>query len=260
MRAAFSILLCACGVNLTPPGTAPQQTTCVPNLDGQIDRAELEPALGTPASYLVSGARAVDLAGATDAAGHLVWDFTRPATGDPRVPFAATPLDGKWYAASFPGGQFVVPVDAQDTLEAVYSEDDAALWLHGIASTAPDQTLLPYDAPVGVDRFPLQLGAAWTETGTISAGTLDGLPYVGKDTYAITVDAAGRAVLPELEVEQALKITTRVTVAPALGAPVVRRQASFLFECLGEVARATSRDGETSDDFTMATEVRRLTF
>ena len=35
-------------------------------------------------------------------------------------------------------------------------------------------------------------------------------------------------------------------------------QISFLFECFGEVARATSQPNETNQDFTTAAEVRRF--
>jgi len=51
---------------------------------------------------------------------------------------------------------------------------------------------------------------------------------------------------------------TKVTVEPAVGDAVVRRQVSFYAECFAEVARATSADGETTDLFTTATELRRL--
>jgi len=129
------------------------------------------------------------------------------------------------------------------------------------ADSPPEgQTLLVYDAPVALLRFPLAPGLAWTEIGRISRGTLLGLPYVGTDGYDLAVDGSGRLVLPDLEVTQALRVRTRVTVAPALGAAVTRRQTAFLFECLGEVARATSRDGETEDDFATAAELRRFTF
>jgi hypothetical protein len=33
---------------------------------------------------------------------------------------------------------------------------------------------------------------------------------------------------------------------------------SFLFECFGEIARATSLPNETTEDFTTASETRRL--
>ena len=43
-----------------------------------------------------------------------------------------------------------------------------------------------------------------------------------------------------------------------VGASTSRRQVSFLFECFGEVARATSLPDETVVDFTTAAELRRL--
>jgi hypothetical protein len=199
--------------------------------------------------------RAVSLSGAA-------WDFTQPG-GDPLAVLSAAPLAGKWYASSFPSGQLAVPLDAAGSLEGIYAEDDESFRLLGVASaqqSPPEgQTLLPYDAPVALYRFPLAPGAAWTEHGVISRGTLRGLPYVGTDTYDIHVDTDGTLALPDVEITQALLVRTTVTVAPSVGAPIVRRQASFLFECLGEVARATSADGETQDDFTTAVEIRRLT-
>mgnify|MGYP000997285483 FL=1 len=44
----------------------------------------------------------------------------------------------------------------------------------------------------------------------------------------------------------------------AVGASSSTRQSQFLFECFGEVVRATSAPGEKDDDFTTAAEVRRL--
>jgi hypothetical protein len=250
-------LAAGCGTNLTPaPGPDAAGLACLPNLDQQITAAELPVALGVPATYYVSsGSRDVNL----DPDDSGTWDFTRPTT-DPTASFTAMPLTGKWYAGSFPGGQFAVATDATDTLEQVFAEDATGFWLLGVASTAPNQTLLPYDAPVALYRFPLTAGLAWTEVGVVSNGKLDGLPYVGRDTYVMSVDAPGRLVLPDVELEQAFLVHTTVTVAPSVGITVVHRQASFLFECLGEVARATARDGEPSDDFTTAAEVRRLTF
>jgi hypothetical protein len=54
------------------------------------------------------------------------------------------------------------------------------------------------------------------------------------------------------------RVRTKVTVEPTVGATVVRRQTSFFAECFGEVARVTSADGETNEDFTSAAELRRL--
>ncbi len=145
-----------------------------------------------------------------------------------------------------PDGQFVVPYDTADTLEAVYAEDDVSFRLYGIASTeqapAGGQTLLPYDAPVALYRFPITAGQSWTEIGVVSHGTLDGLPYIGRDTYDIEVDPPARLVLPDVEFTQTFLVRTKITVAPSVGVTAIHRQASFLFECFGEVARANRRD------------------
>jgi hypothetical protein len=134
--------------------------------------------------------------------------------------------------------------------------------MHGFASAEENgpegKTLLVYAQPVALYRYPLEVGKTWVTVGQVSNGTLRGLPYAGRDTYTITVESSGRLDLPDLTFTQAMRVKTNVTAEPAVGAPVTRRQTGFVFECFGEVARATSRDGETQDDFTQAAEVRRL--
>jgi hypothetical protein len=258
----------ACGPNLTHPagdagGVAASPGSCLPNLDGRIEAAELRAATGVPANYLLGHMRQVDVAGQVDQAGRRVWDLTA-APDDPTAKIAAGSLGDRWYAAEFPGASFVLPVDDEGTTEAVYSQDDRGLFLHGLASReeAPTQgkTLLRYDAPVAALRFPLEPGRAWKETGNVTAGTLLGLPYVGKDVYDVRVDGSGRVVLPELELTQAMRVRTQVIVMPAVGPARSRRQVSWIFECLGEVARAESRDDEPAEDFTTAQSLRRLAF
>jgi hypothetical protein len=269
---ASSLLLLACGDNLTTPqhedydagsgGTAP--LSCVPNLDGHIDPDELEAALGVPASYIVSPngkERPVNLEGDVQG-GARTWDFSATDPGDGRVDLIATELTGKWYAASFPGGQFVTPIDVGGSVEGVYAHSDTALVLLGVASAAEapaeGQTLLVYDTPIELYRFPIQEGASWISTGEVTGGTVRGLPYAGKDTYEVEVFAVGKLVLPAYTFEQTFQVRTKVTLQPSVGASVVTRQAGFLFECFGEVARATSKNDEPEASFTTATELRRL--
>ena len=57
---------------------------------------------------------------------------------------------------------------------------------------------------------------------------------------------------------QVFRVRFAVDIEPAVGPTLSRRQVSFLFECFGEVARATSQPGETDDNFTTAAEIRRL--
>jgi hypothetical protein len=89
-------------------------------------------------------------------------------------------------------------------------------------------------------------------------GMLQGLPYAGQDTYQGTDVATGQLILPDFTFTQAHRLEFVVTTVPAAGENVVTRQDSYLFECFGEVALATSETNETNDDFTTASELRRF--
>lgn len=268
---AFLLLatLAACGENRTYPEKAAYEApavtplSCVPNLDGKIEASELKAALDVPESLVISPAgRVVDVVGAVDAAGRRTWDLGADSADDTVAHIQASALTGKWFAASFPAGQYVAPVDAASTLLGVYSTDGATLFLHGLASAvqmpAEGKTLLVYTAPVAIQRYPLEVGKTWISAGTVQNGTIRGLPYAGRDTYQITIDAAGRLELTDLTFTQALRVRTKLTVEPAVGASVTRRQVSWFFECFGEVARASSVDNEPLEDFTHVAELRRL--
>jgi hypothetical protein len=239
--------------------------SCLPNLDGQIDASELQAALNVPVTYTVSGPgidTPVDLTGQTNTSGNLVWDFSQSLSTDVSVTIAASSLAGKWYQASFPEGQWAAPIDVGDTVEGVYAADSTAIYLQGLASTVESpkegKTLVVYGQPVALYRFPLKVGSTWVSIGTVLGGMLHGLPYAGTDTYAIADDAVGEMSLHDYVFTQVHRIRTTASVSPSAGETVVTRQASFLFECFGEIVRATSKVGEPQDDFTTAAEVRRL--
>ena len=242
----------------------PAALSCVPNLDGKIDAAELRAGLGVVARYLVSTApRTVDVAGKQFTSG-THWSFTGDYADDRVVEIGPSKPEGTWFAASFPGATFTAPFDAGATTIAIYAATDSSIQLLGLASAEENpkegKTLLIYETPIDAYRFPLQPGASWVSASLVKNATLRGLPYFGKDTYEIAVDGSGILDLPDLELSQAIRVRTKVTVQPDAGPAVVQRQAQFLFECFGEVARATSQNGEQNDDFTTAAEVRRLGF
>ena len=175
----------------------------------------------------------------------------------------AGPVAGKWYAGSFPSAKFTAPFDVGGRVDAIYANDASSIRLLGLASPTENppegKTLLIYAVPVVLFQFPLTPGLAFTSIGQTTNATLRGLPYAGKDTYDVKVDGAGTLTLPDFIFTQALRVRTSVTVEPAAGPKTSRKQVSFLFECFGEVMRATSKDNETNDNFTTASEVRRLT-
>lgn len=272
-RALFTLVfvLTACGENrtiptkeaYTPPQLAPLE--CVPNLDGRIDVSELQAALDLPVHYLASpsGAqRPVSIAGATNSQGQRVWDLSNDYADDRVATLEASEVGSHWFAASFPGGQFASPLDLGGTIIGVYANDGSNLNLLGYASReeapAVGKTLVVYSQPVSIYRFPLESGKQWVSVGQVVNATVRGLPFAGRDTYQVRVDAVGQLELPDVTFTQALRVRTTATIEPAIGNAIVRRQVGWVFECFGEVARATAADNETNDDFTTTAELRRL--
>lgn len=275
LTSALLVCLCACGDNDTPPpqhaqydgGAAQAALPCVPNLDGKIESRELVPQVGIPATYLVSPAgktRNVDVVGQTNAAGKLAWGFSADFADDQIARIAAQTIEGKWYAPDFANvpNPVVVAIDLGGRTEGVYTQDEQGFFLHGVASVAPDvpegKTLLVYTTPIMLYRFPLVAGATWTSVGEVKNGTLRGLPFASKDTYEVKVDGTGELGLPDFILTQALRVRTNVSIVPSAGQTTTQRQVGFIFECLGEAARATSNLNEPNENFTVASEVRRL--
>ena len=270
---ASCLALAACGDNLTVPphpgfdggggGGDAGALSCVPNLDGKVEAAEFKAVLNTPVSYLVGQNRQVDLAGKKDMSGVLTWTFSQDFADDASINISASDLNGRWYQSSFPEGQWVAPSDLAGTIDGVYSADDQAIYLLGLASTEENgkagKTLLVYDTKVAVYRFPLEPGASWTSVGHITNAVVGNLPYTGTHTYQIADDAVGQLELHSLTFTQAHRIRTTLTItAPAGPDTTVKRQTGFVYECFGEVTRATAALNDPNDDFTLAAELRRL--
>ena len=272
LTALALVLAAGCGNNQTYPDPAVAYDAglatpldCEPTLDGTITAAQLTPVLGIPVKYLVSQANTtepVDVVGEVDSSGQRVWNWGTSLDTDATISIEATPLTGKWYAASFPGGVFVTPFDAGDTLEAVYHSDANGIYLHGLASTVQNppngETLYAYTQPVTITQFPLSVGSSWVSTATVENGMLDGLPYASTDTYEVSDDATGQLILPDVTFTQAHRIRTKVTINPAAGEAVTTWLVSLFFQCFGEVARATSQTNDTNENFTTAAQVRRF--
>ena len=247
--------------NETPEGTEEvlPPVACLPDLDGVLTAAEVPVVVGVPLDFYVGSGVSVELAG-QGSGDTRRWDWSDERAGDVVEATEADALGSRWYAGSFPGGQFVAP--GVGGLEGVYAKDEQGVYLLGLASptdAAPTRTLLRYAAPVAVLRLPLTDGARWTEVGTVTGGTLNGLPYNGTDTYDFAADARGELHLPYVRFVDALRVRTLVTARPAVGGGMTtRRQVGFWAECFGEIGRATSRPNEAAEDFTTAETQRRL--
>jgi hypothetical protein len=268
LPALVLVLATGCGDNRTFPDRepfdagSPRPLECVPDLDGRITAEELQASFDVSASFLVSEDQAVDLDGRVDEDGQRVWDWSTDLATDRTLRVSAVPIEERWYAAEFPSGEFATEGVLPGRVEGVFRQDERALWLLGFASaemSPPEgQTLLIYDAPIALYRFPIEPGREWNEVGRVENGTLLGLPYAGRDVYEVRVDATGRLELPDLSFAQAHRVRIKTTIEPAVGTPTVTRQVQFLFECFGEVARAVAPAGETDDDFETAAQLRRL--
>lgn len=284
LTALAALAISACGDNLTdplaygdyePPPEVP--LACIPNLDGQIEAHELAPTLGIAATFLVSPAlpvdttagRLVDVVGSVNNEGRRVWDWSATEPSDQIARLTGRPLADQWYAGHFPAGEFVLAVDAGETRFGVYSHDETALMLHGWASVAGEpleaRTLLVFEEPIAFFEFPLTVGQEWTATAKVRDGTLQGLtPWSQNEVYVNRVETAGELRLPDFTFTQALRINTIATIQPlAVGETASVRQVSFVFECFGEIARASStvfldHDEDPGADFTIAAEIRRL--
>lgn len=266
-----ALVFTACGENRTIPSKEAYQPAtvapleCVPNLDGKIDVTEIKAAIGIPVRYLASPpglTRPVSLAGAVNGSGQRVWDLSADYADDRVATISAALITGQWFAASFPSAEFVAPLDLGGSVMGVYKNDGANLLLLGYASReeAPTlgKTLVVYTNPVAIFRFPLEVGKEWVTVGNVVNGTVRGLPFAGRDTYQVKVEASGRLDLPDVTFTQALRVRTTATIEPAVGSTIVRKQVGWVFECFGEVARATAADNEPNDEFTTTAELRRL--
>lgn len=241
-------------------GTAPDLSpTCVGNNDGRIDRDELQFPLGLTVKYLdnPNGTTVTVNPDGQMTANGRQWDLTN-TQGD-AVGLTLLPVQGQWFAPSFPGATYFTVSDVGSGTLGIFKVTDNALQIMGFASSEPNKTLLVYNAPIDSVRFPVQQGDAYVTGATVVNGTLNGMPWAEQDTYQISVDATGTAVLPFLSFSNTLRVHVELTQSLAGGVAIKRIQHLFFHECYGEVGRMVSNPGETDPSFTTAAEFRRLT-
>lgn len=238
------------------PDLGPQ---CVGNNDGVIARGELSFPVGLSVNYLSNpnGTTATVAPDGSKAGGGITqWDLTSTAGDVHQLTLEA--LSGKWFAASFPGATYATTTDLASNTLGIFRVADEGLYILGYASEAPNQTLLVYDAPILSLKFPVTVGDSWVSAAHIVNGTLNGMPYAGLDTYKISIDARGTAVLPFLSFANTMRVHVDLTQTLPGGISVTRIQYLFFHECFGELGRMVSVPNEPTEIFSNAGEFRRL--
>ena len=240
-------------------GTVPDLgPLCSGNNDGTIARGELAFPVGMSVNYLSnpSGTTTTVAPNGTESAGVTEWDLTSTAGDVHQLTLAS--LSGKWFASSFTGATYATTTDLATNTLGIFRVTDDGLYILGYASETPNQTLFVYDTPVLSLKFPVVLGDSWVSTAHIVNGTLNGMSYAGLDTYKISIDARGTALLPFLSFDNTMRVHVDLTQTVPGGVSVSRIQYLFFHECYGELGRMVSVIDESAEIFTNAAEFRRL--
>lgn len=236
------------------------QSTCRGNGDGVVGRDEVVFAPGVEVRYRINPPGTtitVDVEGETRADGTRLWDFS--SLGGELYPLSLATAGDRWFAPSFPAAEYAARLDPREPVLGVYDASDTEVVLLGAAGEDETSgTLLVYDQPVALLRFPLALGASWSTEALVVDGRVGGVPVASRDRYDVTVDAVGEMRLGILTFASAVRVRVELTQAFPAGPGVRRIQYLWLAECYGEIARATSRDGEIDPAFGEAAELRRL--
>jgi hypothetical protein len=231
---------------------------CSGNNDGVIELGELQFPLGLMVRYLANpaGTTVTVAPGGMNGGSATEWDLTSTAGEVHQLTLDA--VGNQWFAKSFPGASYATITDLASGTLGIFQLTSSALLLMGYASPQPNQTLLVYDAPIATVHFPIRQGDSWVTGAKIVNGTFNGQPFASSDTYRISVDARGTAVLPFLSFQNTLRFHVELSQALPGGVAVTHQQYLFYHECYGELGRMVSNPGETNADFTSAAEFRRL--
>jgi hypothetical protein len=228
---------------------------CTPNHDGVIERAEVPLAAGLDAKFLVAADASFDTAGEPSGGG-TVWDLAGSFPGDHLVLAETQPMAGKWFASTFPTATYATRLADDSDLLGVFEVSGDALSLLGVVSPEDGltKTELTYDPPVVVLSFPLEAGATWSTSSTVS-GLAEGFFATYFEDYDSAVDAEGTletpfAAFPVLRV--------RVDLTRTAGLVTTKRTFAFVTECFGTVGTVVSQDNELASEFSSASELRRL--
>jgi hypothetical protein len=228
---------------------------CQFNGDGVIDRSEEPFLVGLGTLFAVNPAGTTVSVNLKPVGG--VWDFTAMVPNERKTFDQLLSPGGTWWAADFPNATYAEILDDGQSLYGVYQVTSDSLLLLGVVSEQEglQKTELTYSTPIQMLKFPLKQGDSWTSESNAS-GLASGVVAVTHDQYTFTVDARGTAKVPAGTFDT---LRLRANYTQTYGFLVTTRIIYLhLAECYGSVARIRSQDNEQSNDFTQATEYRRL--
>lgn len=230
--------------------------TCSPNHDGTITAAELPIRAGLRATYRIAQDVTFSTAGVEASDGGRVWSFEGALAGDTSAPWETESTNGAWYAADFPSATYAARLSSSSELRGVFEAKEDGLYLLGVVSVsaAYPNTRLSYSPAVKVFALPMSEGTAWETASTVS-GTYAGAAAYYTERYDSLVDAHGVAKTPFGDFPV---LRVRTVMVRSGNVFTTTRTFAFASECFSAVAQVVSQAGETSVEFTQASEVRRL--
>ena len=245
------------------PGDDPDTgnpTSCLPNRDGVITRAEVPLQAGLFATYRVATDAPVDTDGEPVALGDgRDWDLSGDLPGDQTVIVEARDPDTFWFSTDYPDASYVTSLSEGSDLLGIFQITDDALLLLGVASPEDGftSTNLEYDPPVAVLSFPLTAESSWSTDATVTGSFNGSLSWFQAEDYASQVDSMGTMKTPFGTFEGVLRVRTDLARTVGFLTTDIRTYL-YVAECFGTVASIVSQDDEPDVEFDTASEVRRL--
>ena len=231
---------------------------CTANHDGVIERAELPLAAGKMATFRIATNATWSTAGTSQPSGSRKWDLAVQLAGDAdRLVALASPA-GTWWQPSFPAATYATELVSTSDLAGVFGVSASGLALQGVVSPEAGfyRTELTYDPPAQILALPLQAGAAWSSTSTVS-GTAQGAIVAYTEKYESRVDQVGTMKTPYGEFP-VLRVATVLTRTAGFSTLLTKHTFTWLAECFGPIATVQSQDFASATEFSDDAEVRRL--
>lgn len=249
------------------PVDAPQQSDapidgtnalCNPNHDGMITLAELPFMAGRMGTFRVTVDATWSTAGESNSNGSRTWDLSGQLAGDAdRVMTLGAPT-AQWWSPTYPTATYATELSIESDLRGVFQVTGAESTLLAVVSPSggATRTELDYDPPAKILALPLTAGATWTSTSTVS-GYAQGAVVAYTEKYESRVDQVGTMKTPYGEFP-VLRVATDLTRTSGIATILTKRTFSWVAECFGPVATASSQDFATGSEFADNAEIRRL--